>query len=294
MSTPRPVPVPLENHASKVEGQLFGSILVDAGRLDAADIESILHAQRTRRSRFGEAALALELITAADIEFALARQFGYQYLVRGESKISETLLAAYEPSGPRAEAMRALRDEIVQRWPAGHSHLSLVIVSAARNEGRSFVAANLAAVFAQLGRRTLLIDADMRNPIQHELFDLDGRSGLSALLSGRAGHEAIQRVAGLRNLSVLPAGTRPPNPVDLLAGPQFRLLLDDLSDAADAILIDTPAAVDSADARIASRCAGGALIVARRNSARTHSVLGVIDMMKQAGTAVVGSVLNDF
>src|SRR5207253_11148190 len=116
--------------------------------------------------------------------------------------------------------------------------------------GRSFIAANLAVVFAQLGQRTLLIDADLRNASQHRLFGVDNRLGLSAVLSGRAdASEAIQRVAAVPNLSLLPAGALPPSPQDLLARPAFAILLDEVAADADLVLLDCPPIGQTADAQ---------------------------------------------
>lgn len=139
----------------------IGSILVKVGRLSVADTEKIMHFQLERKLRFGDAALALGLLTPADIELALSRQFDYPYLLRGESAISEDVVAAYEPFSERVEALRALRNQLMWRWfESGEGHRALAITSGERADGRSFLAANLAVVFSQQGQRTLLIDAD--------------------------------------------------------------------------------------------------------------------------------------
>src|SRR3954469_10248536 len=178
----------------------IGSILIDAGRLKPEAAEAVLRTQREQGIRFGDAAMQLGLITPADIEWAISLQFDYPYLMSGQSDLSETLVAAYNPFTPQVETLRALRSQLMLRWfDSDVQHKALAIVSAERREGRSFIAANLAVVFSQLGERTLLIDSDFRNPVQHSLFSLDNRAGLSAMLTGRAGNEAIQRVPALRD-----------------------------------------------------------------------------------------------
>src|ERR1700716_1507918 len=155
--------------------------------IEPQDIERVLAAQREKGLRFGEAARALGLATQAEIDLALARQFGLACIEPGATALSEELVAAYEPSGAQAEALRAVRDQLILRWlERKPESRALAILSAARREGRSFIAANLAIVFSQLGSRTLLIDADLRNARQHRLFGLENRIGLSALLSGGA------------------------------------------------------------------------------------------------------------
>lgn len=270
-------------------------MLVDAGRLKIEDAERILGYQREKGLRFGEAAIELGLVTQADIDYALSRQFDFPYLLPGESTVSREVLAAYAPRAPQVEAMRALRTQLMLRWfDAKPENNALAIISAERREGRSFIAANLAVVFSQLGERTLLVDADLRNPRQHALFGVDNRVGLSAVLAGRAGPEAVQRVSGLANLSVLPAGAVPPNPQELLARAAFAQLLHQLAPQVDVILLDTPAAGESADAQTITVRAGAALIVVRKNAARTWRVQGVSDTVVQAKAAVVGAVLNSY
>ncbi len=272
----------------------IGAILIDAGLLKAEDAEVILRLQREKGLPFGDAAIQLGLLTQADIDFALSRQYAYPYLLRGQSQVSEELVAAYMPFTPQVEGLRALRAQLMLRWfDTDPAHRALAIVSAERGEGRSFIASNLAVVFSQLGERTLLIDADMRNPRQHHLFAVDNRSGLSAVLAGRGGVEAIHRVPGLLDLSVLPAGPKPPNPSELLARPLFRQLLHTLAKEFDVILLDTSAAGETTDALVSSVHAGSALIVVRRNTARVWHVRGIADSAVQTSTTIVGTVLNE-
>ena len=289
------IPASAGGPALRTGNRSIGVILVDAGRLKIEDVERVLSVQREQRLPFGDAAIQIGLLTQADIDFALARQFGYPYLLPGDSAISQELIAAYAPFSPQAEGLRALRSQLMLRWfDADPAHKALAIVSAERKEGRSFIAANLAVVCSQLGERTLLIDADMRNPCQHRLFGLGNHVGLSAVLTGRGSREAIVRIDSLLNVSVLPAGAPPPNPSELLGRPLFRQLLRELANEYDVILLDTPAAGETPDAMTISMYAGSALVVVRKNSARVWRVRGVVDGAVQANTTLVGSLLNDY
>jgi protein-tyrosine kinase len=289
------IPTPADQIALKATERSIGGVLIHAGRLRPEDAEQILRLQREKGLRFGEAAKELGLLTQADIEFALSRQFDYPYLQRGESKVSEEIVAAYAPFSSQAETLRAVRSQLMLRWfDNDPARKALAIISAARKEGRSYIAANLAVVFSQLGERTLLIDADLRHARQHKFFGLEDRAGLSAVLSGRAGLEAIQRIPALLNLSVLPAGVLPPNPQELLARPLFAQLLHELPAHFDIILLDSPAAAETSDAQTLAVRAGAALIVARRNAARLWRVRGISDSMLQAKATIVGAVFNDF
>ncbi len=273
----------------------IGVILCAAARLKAKDVERVVAFQRRKGLRFGEAARSLGLVTRADVERALARQFDLSCIQRGESAVSRAVVAAYEPWSPQVEALRAARDQLVLRWLDREAESrTLAILSAARREGRSFIAANLAVVFAQLGHSTLLVDGDLRQPSQHRYFGLDNRIGLSAVLSGRAdAQHAVQHVASLPGLSVLPAGAIPPNPQDLLLRPAFAELLRELGRRASLVLIDCPPAGFS-DAQTIGVRAGAALIVVRRHASQLWQVQSISGSVGEARARVIGAVLNDF
>lgn len=271
----------------------IGGVLVDAGRLRTQDAELIVRVQRERGLRFGEAGLSLGLLTSEDIDFALSRQFEYAYLQTGSSPVSMEVFAAYAPFSREAEALRGLRAQLMVRWfDDGPARSSLAVVSAAPGEGRSYVTANLAVTFSQAGERTLLIDADMRNPRQHRLFGVENRFGLSAVLALRSNGESIQRIPGLPHLSLLPAGAIPPNPHELVMRKVFADLLQQLGAHYDVILLDSPPANEAADAQMLAARAGAALIVVRKHKSRAADVKAMREVIPEA--TIVGAVLNDF
>jgi capsular exopolysaccharide synthesis family protein len=148
-------------------------------------------------------------------------------------------------------------------------------------------------MFAQLGERTLLIDADMRHPRQHRLFNIDNSVGLSALLTGRAGREIARRIHPQLRLFVLPAGIIPPNPQELLARPVFEVILDHFAAQFSLVIIDTPAVSETADAQILAANAGNAVMVARRNHTRQSMLVAAMEILTDTGVNVIGSVLNE-
>jgi chain length determinant protein tyrosine kinase EpsG len=187
-----------------------------------------------------------------------------------------------------------LRSQLMLRWfDNGTERKGLAVVSAGSGDGRSYIAANLAIVFSQLGERTLLIDADMRTPRQHKLFHLGKRSGLSDMLVGRVGPEAVVSIPALPNLSLLQAGTIPPNPQELLGRQSFSRLLLSLGEDFDVMIIDTPPASVCADAHTVAVRAGAALIVARQNSSSMPQLAQFTHSLREFGVTLVGSVLND-
>jgi protein-tyrosine kinase len=271
----------------------IGSLLIESGRLTAEDVERVVRLQRQRGMRFGDAAVKLGLVSRPDVEQALSRQFDFPYVVPGQSRLSGEVVAAYAPFDPRIEIFRDLRSDLMLRWFKLDLRLKhLAIVSPGRNEGRSYLAANLAVVFSQLGERTLLIDADMRHPSQHKLFALDNRTGLSNLLCGRTGADAIERIVPLHNLSVLTSGPVPPNPQELLARPVFHNFLAELDKQFDVVILDTPAGEESADAQTIATRACGALMVARRNHTPARTIQSLATHLVGIGATVMGAVLN--
>ena len=271
----------------------IGNILIDVGRLSAESVEAILRLQSERGLRFGDAAIELGLLSDDDVHFALANQFDYPYLSAGDNSLSHELVAAYQPFSPVVEQLRVLRSQLILRWfDAEAQRKALAIVSPGKGEGRSFIAANLAIVFSQLGERTLLIDADLRAPHQHELFKLGSHTGLSEWLAGRAGTEAVVRIPSLRDLSVLQAGAVPPNPQELLGRPAFSEILQALGHNFDVIIIDTPATRDFADAQTIAVRSGGALLLARNDNTSLPDLAALARNLQQSGATLVGSVLN--
>jgi chain length determinant protein tyrosine kinase EpsG len=273
----------------------LGSILAEQGKLGPRDVERLLELQQKDGSRFGEAALRAGLITEADLHSALAKQFDYPHLLPGTGGVSTEIVVAYEPLHPRAEEVRALRTQLLIRWSnAEVRHRVLAIASPGPGEGRSYVAASLAVAFSQLGERTLLIDADLRAPRQHRIFDVPDRIGLSAVLSGRADRGAVVPVSKFGTLSLLPAGAPPPNPQELLSRHALATLLDELRTEFDVILFDTPPAKRYADAQSVAFRAGSVMVLARKDRTRLADTAGVIRQLSGTGARIVGTVLNAF
>jgi len=271
----------------------IGALLIESGHITPQDAERISQLQRDRKLRFGDAAIKLGLVSHADIEQILSRQFGFPYLIPGQSRLSGELVSAYAPFDSRIETFRALRSHLMHKWFKLDLRLKhLAVVSPYRDEGRSYLAANLAVVFSQLGERTLLIDADMRHPRQHTVFSLENRTGLSTLLAERTGIEVIERITPLVDLSVLPAGPIPPNPQELLSRPSFQAFLTQLESEFDVVIIDTPSSENSADAQAIVTRASGVLMVARRNHTPVRAVKALSNSLTGMGATVMGAVIN--
>lgn len=272
---------------------LIGQILERAGKLSEKEIDLVLRHQAERGGRFGEAALQLRLITDADVGYALSEQFRYPRLSSGQSQYSSELIAAFQPSSAESEALRAIRTQLNLRWfKDGQKKLAIAGINA--GDGASTLIANLGISFAQLGKRTLIVDANLRRPTQHRIFDVRNQFGLSDIMAERSGLDAITRLEPFGDLSVLPAGTPPPNPTELISGTAFPQLLETLSMRFDVIFCDAPPFTMAADAVSISSATGGVMFVARKNRTALNDVRGANQQLIGTNIQVVGSVLLDF
>lgn len=271
----------------------IGRLLIEQGKITMEQADSVRRLQKEDGLRFGEAAKRLGLVTEADIQQVLSRQFDYPYLQQGEGNYPTTLIAAYQPFSPEVEGLRSVRSQLMLRW-FGAGRKSLAIAGINAGDGTSLLAANLAVVFSQLGEQTLLVDANLRAPRQHRIFNLDGEHGLSEMLSGRAGLESLAMVDSFVDLSVLPAGSLVPNPQELINRPGFAVMNDTLRDRFDVILYDAPAVATAADALTIAARAGGILLVVRKDHTRTADLVTFGEQVRRVGAEVVGTVLVSF
>lgn len=272
--------------------QPIGRMLVDAGRLAPDDVQRILDYQTRAGLPFGQAGVALGLLGDDDVQQVLAAQFGHAAL-SPDSGLASELIAASDPDSSTVEHLRSLRSQLMLRWFENDDRQqALAVVSPGTGEGRSYIAANLAVLFSQLGKRTILVDADLRHPRQHEIFGLPGRVGLSAILAGRAGWESVNEVRSVPGLWLLPAGAVPPNPQELLARPGFARLISALRSSYEVIIIDTPPAESCADAGTIAARAGAALMIACRDRSSVPRLGALAEDLRQFNVAIVGAVLN--
>ncbi|MFP5390670.1 MAG: chain length determinant protein tyrosine kinase EpsG [Gammaproteobacteria bacterium] len=271
----------------------IGGLLLESGKISPENAERVLRLQKELGIRFGEAAQRMGLIDETDIQQVLARQFDYPYLRPGEGNCSPHLVAAYDPFSPQVETLRAVRSQLMLRW-FGRGHKSLTVVGVEPGDGASLFAANLAVVFSQLGESTLLVDANLRSPTQHAIFNVKGRQGLSDVLAGRADLDVVHHVDSFVDLSVLIAGTLPPNPQELLSRGHFAGLSSRFESRYDVTLYDVAASTKGLDALVLAARTGGVLIVARKNRTHLGDINALADQVTQNGAQVVGSVLVDF
>lgn len=286
---------PPDGKAPGLHDRSIGEIIRDTRNLSAEQVEKVLEHQRTTGKRFGEAAVALGYVSADDVLFALAQQFHYPYAPQERRDASPELVMLNQPFSVQAESFRAIRSQVTMRMNgASDVRSALAVISPDQGDGKSYFSANLAVALAQLGGRTLLIDADMRGPRLHSMFNIGNESGLSGILSGRVLSRVIQSIEHVPGLFLLPVGATPPNPLELIERPAFALLMKELTSKFDHVIVDTPAMIYGADAGvIAARC-GGALVVARKNRSRTAALQDMVASLAESPAKVIGVILNEF
>jgi protein-tyrosine kinase len=281
-------------HGARPTHNRIGTLLREAGVLDHEAAERVALVQQREGGLFGQIAVQLYALSQDDIEQAMERQFGQHRLRRGHSNVSMEVLAAYSPGTPQLAPLRKLRSQLLADQHLSERHPTYAVTSANRGDGRSTLCANLAVLFAHLGKRTLLIDADLHHPRQHTLFGLSNRTGLSRTLAGRAPDELLQSVPDLAMLTILTAGAASPNPHELLGKPLLPPLLGRLSKQYEVILIDTAANAESGDAQVIAMGAKNALVLVRKNATASAATAQLVAELAAVRVYVPGCVLNDF
>jgi polysaccharide biosynthesis transport protein len=213
-------------------------------------------------------------------------------LVIASSKEAVELVTQVRPQSQMAESYRALRTSLLLS-NLGAPPKVIMVTSALPQEGKSTTSINTAVVLAQKGVRVLLIDADLRRPSIHKTLGMGPHSGLSNVLTGSTTLEqAITHTAILPNLFVLPAGTPPPNPAELLASANMRDVLTELRGQYDHIVIDTPPSLSVTDAVVLSPRADAVLLVIRSGQTTKQALRRSRDILTQVNAKVVGVLLN--
>ena len=195
------------------------------------------------------------------------------------------------PEDPSVEAFRSLRTNVT--FVAAERPIQLLaITSPGPGEGKSTATVNLAVALAQSGSRVLLLDADLRRPVLHRAFQLVADPGLTDVLVGRAVLRETIRPAVARNLDVLPAGRRPPNPSELLGSDAMKQLLLEVRREYDYVVLDTPPALPVTDATVVAASADAIIIVVRSGDTEEQAVQRTIAQLRRVHARIAGVVLN--
>ncbi len=251
----------------------------------------------------------------AGLVFAIGLAFGFEYLdnrIKTPQELKSTLAVPFLGMVPSlehdkhafanpllnngvpqnfVEAFKTVRTNVLFS-SADEGMRSLVVTSAGPGEGKSLVASNLALAMAQAGQRVLLIDADMRRPRIHEIFEGEQEPGLSNLLSGNAKTSETIRKATVPGLWLMHAGHIPPNPAELLASRRYTDFMGSLGAHFDWVVLDTPPVMVVADSSIVANQASGVVFVVGADNTTRQAARTAVEQLDSANAHIIGSVLN--
>lgn len=231
-------------------------------------------------------------------------------LKRNSNMKERNLIAQIDPKSPISEAFRTLRTNI-QYSSVDHQIKSIMVTSTGPSEGKSTIASNLAVVMAQSGKRTLLVDADMRKPTIHRMFKLMNREGLTNILANQnhlasmqdaivqSAVEGKNRLADYirktedQNLDVITTGPIPPNPAELLGSKSMSRFIQEVSNQYDVIFFDTPPVIAVADAQILASQLDGVLLVVNSGKTNRDMAMKAKSLLDNVKANVLGCVLNN-
>lgn len=202
------------------------------------------------------------------------------------------LLTQLESKSPIAEAFRTLRTNI-QFTSVDHEIRSMMITSTGPSEGKSTISSNLAIVMAQSGKRTLLVDTDLRKPTAHHTFRLLNREGLSNVLVGQGSLENLAIQSKIENLEILTSGPIPPNPAELLGSTSMAKFIKEAATLYDMVIYDTPPVIAVADAQILASQVDGVLLVLNSGKTNRDMALKAKSLLTNVKANILGCVLNN-
>jgi receptor protein-tyrosine kinase len=289
--------------------------LVQLNRLSEDTAEQINDLMRSLHIRFAEAALQLGALSQAElddaqewmnreglgrpqglIEEVLRRTAGKRDTIlweRDQLEPSAGIILVHQPDHPHCESVRSLRTELLLRCKGRRGAGIMAILSPCDGEGRSLLAAELAIAFAQLERRTLLVDADLRKPSQHRLFGADNDMGLAQALTNGGPHH-FHGVKGLPEMTLMTSGEVPQNALELLSGRPFERAMAQWRRSFEFVILDTPPTTQYSDALAIASAAGNVLMLGRAESTRFSDLNEICRNLSSTQSHIHGAVINRF
>lgn len=264
--------------------------LVRLGRLNDEAVERIEVLQRELNAPFARAASRLGLLTRDDIETAIGVQNGFIREGEGEGRVPANLVIVRRPQSPEAEQFRALRTRLLTSRE-GEAIGLFAIAAHGAHDGADHIGLNMAASFAQIKKRVLILDADLRAVRLSRAFAIDPGPGLRETLLGECDIRNAVRPTIVRNLSVLTAGASDRDGHELLASEALRLTLEYLRCAFDIVIVMTAPYGPVADAQFVWAAAEKAFVVSRRHHDRLPELKELNAAIRHAGAGVIGAAL---
>ncbi|MBO0589166.1 CpsD/CapB family tyrosine-protein kinase [Sporosarcina sp. E16_8] len=207
--------------------------------------------------------------------------------------VARKLVTNANPKSIVSEQFRTLRTNINFSMP-DHELKTLLFTSASPGEGKSTVAANTAVVFAQEGKRVLLVDADMRKPTVHYTFHMTNTIGLSNLLTRQATISDVVKVSTIDNLHIITCGPIPPNPAELIGSKTMDKVMEEMKEHFDIIIFDAPPVLSVTDGQILSNKCEGTILVMSAGETEKEAIVKAKDALVSSQANIIGTVLNNF
>ncbi|WP_334223366.1 CpsD/CapB family tyrosine-protein kinase [Planococcus maritimus] len=207
--------------------------------------------------------------------------------------LARKLVARIKPNSVISEQYRTIRTTINFSLP-GNEMKTLLFTSASKEEGKSTTSANMAIVFAESGKKVLLVDADMRKPTLHHTFHLNNHMGLSNLLIGKGELEQSVRDSGIQGLELLTSGQIPHNPAELLDSPMLDRLIEKMKERYDLIIFDSPPILSVSDSKIMANKCDGTVLVVNTGKTEKQSAIKARDSLTTSKAYIVGVVMNNY
>jgi tyrosine-protein kinase Etk/Wzc len=218
----------------------------------------------------------------------------YYKIDSGNNELNRDLAALNEQDSPISESFRAIRARIMHSRIDSELPKVILVTSPAQSEGKTFVSVNLALSNAQSGKKTLLIDCDLRLPRIQNVMNVNKKPGLADYLVNKAKLEEIIRKTTINNLNFIPAGTGPANPAEMLESESMRNFLIEIRDFFDVIIIDSPPIVAVIDAEILSKQVDGTILVISADKTEIRLMKDAVDLIKKNQVSFLGTILNNF
>ncbi|MEG3166319.1 hypothetical protein U1701_17155 [Sphingomonas sp. PB2P19] len=279
-----------QDQARAEDWQRIGKVLFESGTVSDVDVQSILQRQDQTGELFGQAAVALGLISDMELRSAIEQQQKFFVLPEDSDTVDPLVVAAFNPNDPLSLEVRRLRREITRRATESDRRiLTLALLAFDANSERSLIVANLGVTFAQAGYRTLMVDAVLDHPQLHGLFRLPNRIGVSTFLSSDVDLDGVGQATSVPGLTLMTAGPAVPNAGELFDRQRLIRRLQPLTDVYDMIILEVGGEV----ALEASDGSDAMLMLTRKGGSDMREVRRVTNALATSQTLLLGSVLMD-
>ena len=264
--------------------------MISLGLLNSEQVETVQAARKKCKRAFGRQAVAMGLITSSQLQYALGVQLGFLHETCEPVKIPAALSVVKNPYAPEAKQFHALRTELLT-GTTKQQRASIAITGANDKAIAGYTGLNLAAAFAQLGKRVLLVDADFRAPSLRRVFGDEQSTGLADVVLHKVSERTVIRQTLVKNLDILPAGEAS-DPQAVVVTDRFASVLDWTKDVYDMVMVLTAPYGEETECAYVWSLTGSVFLVARKNYTRAKELAGIQTRLRQSGGELIGAAMT--